>query len=1552
MNHTDDSYNGSEIAIIGISCRFPGAKNPQEFWNNLRDGVESISFLNDDELEPSNIDPADFKAPNYVKAASILDDIQSFDATFFGFSPREAEVMDPQHRLFLECAWESLEDAGYDPKSYKGLIGVYAGARTNTYLFNLFSNRETVGSLGSFEVGLGNDLAFLPARISYKLDLKGPSYAVHTACSTSLVAVHLACQSLLIGECQMALAGGVAINVPHRTGYLYQPGGIVSPDGHCKTFDAQAQGTVFGSGIGIVVLKRLADAVSDGDTIHAVIKGSATNNDGALKASFTAPSVYQQSEVILDALANAGVKPETISYIEAHGTGTALGDPIEIRALTKAFRASTGKNGFCAIGSVKSNFGHLDAAAGIAGLIKTILALKHKQLPASLHFKEPNPHIDFGNSPFYVNARLEEWGGDGSKLRAGVSSFGVGGTNAHVILEEAPELDAGSGSREYQLIVVSARSATALESASRNLARRLREEEVEELADVAYTLQVGRRRASHRRMVVCRDATEAARLLESHGQQRVLTAYEEAEGRTVVFMFPGGGAQYVNMGLGLYQTEEGFRQEVDRCCELLKANTGCDLRDYLYPEPGRLEEAQRLMKRTSIGLPALFTVEYAMARQLERWGIKADAMIGHSLGEYVAACLAGVFSLEDVLKLVRLRGVLFEELPRGAMVSVGADEEEVRGMIGEELSIAAVNGPRQVVVSGEEEAVAKLCAQMGQAGIEHRRIQIEVAAHSRLVDGILDRYEEYVRGIKKEKPARRYISNLSGKWVKEEEVTDAGYWRRQLRECVRFSEGVKELVEAGAEVMVEVGPGQTLRSLAKIHKEGRQVEWMVGTMRHPQEERDDREYMTEAIGMLWMAGVEMDWRSYYEGERRRRVGLPTYPFERRRYWIEAGRGGEERGGSKAGGKEKEVSKWFYVPGWQRRELSRSAELGEPEAEKKKKYLVMEGGSSVSRRLVERLKGEAGDVIRVRAGERCRKVGENEYEIRAREKRDYEEALKEVMSEGGEVIEIAHLWNVGEEGERRKEMGPEQRFRGEQKRGFYSLLYLAQAISKLKISNPIKINVICDNLHQVSGEEKIMPEKATLLAFCKVIPQENSNISCRSIDIVPPAPESKEEERLIERLVTEIQTDSPHVVIAYRGNRRWVQSFEPLHLESCARPIRPLRVNGVYLITGGLGGVGLLIAEYLARTVQAKLILTGRSYFPERSAWDEWLRSHKDDDELSVKIRRLQAMEAVGAEIAITSVDVADERQMQALVTSTIQQYGALHGVLHAAGVTSGPSVFHPFTEISVAETESQFRPKAYGLYVLERVLRNIEIDFSLLFSSNASVLGGLGLVAYSAANAFMDAFASSRNGANQFPWISATWDPWPEETKRYAGYQTNIDQYTMTPEESVDAFNRLATSALEGQVVVSTGDLPGRLDLWINRNAAQGGRQSMGKLIHPRPDLESPYVAPRNNAEQTIAGIWQEILGLDRVGIDDDFFNLGGHSLLAIDLIGRLRDAFQVEFPIGKFFQSPTVAGLAQAVSDFQIEQQNQEKDEILRIPRRRSDVEVESEIERQTAGF
>ncbi|MBD1942157.1 type I polyketide synthase, partial [Coleofasciculus sp. FACHB-712] len=669
-----DSLEG--IAIIGMSGRFPGAKNVEEFWQNLRDGVESISVFTNEELIDAGIAPGLLDNPNHVKAGAVLEDVEFFDASFFGFNPKEAEMTDPQHRIFLECAWEALENAGYDTQRCESRIGVYAGASLNNYLsFNL--NRDQIGSADSFQKLIGNDKDFLTTRVSYKLNLKGPSLTVQTACSTSLVATTLACQSLLNYQCDMALAGGVSIRVPQKTGYLYQEGGILSPDGHCRAFDADAQGTIIGNGVGVVVLKRLEDAIADGDRIHAVIKGSAINNDGSEKVGYTAPSVNGQADAIAEAIALAGVDPETITYIETHGTGTRLGDPIEITALSNVFGANTEKKNFCAIGSVKTNIGHLDAAAGVTGLMKTVLALKHKLIPPSLNFKQPNPEIDFANSPFYVNTQLTEWKANATPRRAGVSSLGIGGTNAHVVLEEAPTVKASSSSRPWQLLVLSAKTESALETATANLAAHLKQHPDLNLADVAYTLQVGRRAFEHRRILVCQTVEELVNQLETPHPQKVLTHFQEPTERSIAFMFPGQGAQYVDMGRELYQTEPIFREQVDRCAALLQPHIGMDLRSLLYPNQPNPEAAAEKLKQTCFAQPALFAIEYALAQLWMSWGISPQAMLGHSIGEYVAACFAGVMSVEDALALVAIRGRLMQQMPAGAMLAVSLPEAEV-----------------------------------------------------------------------------------------------------------------------------------------------------------------------------------------------------------------------------------------------------------------------------------------------------------------------------------------------------------------------------------------------------------------------------------------------------------------------------------------------------------------------------------------------------------------------------------------------------------------------------------------------------------------------------------------------------------------------------------------------------------------------------------------------------------------------------------------------------------------------------------------------------------
>jgi amino acid adenylation domain-containing protein len=880
--------NGTEIAIIGMSCRFPGALGIEEYWHNIRNGVESISFFTDQELSSSGIDLDLLRNPNYIKAKGMLQGVDLFDASFFGFTPREAEITDPQQRLFLECAWEALENAGYDPDNYHGLIGVYGGTGQNSYLLNnLLPNRAILESVGEFQVMLGNDKDYAASRVSYKMNLRGPSVVVQTACSTSLVAVSQACQSLLGGECDMALAGASSLNFPQPGGYLHQNGGINSPDGHCRAFDARAQGTVFSNGAGFVVLKRLGEAIADGDTIHAIIKGAAVNNDGSFKIGYTAPSVEGQAKVIRTAHLLAEVDPETITYVEAHGTGTALGDPIEIAGLTQAFRMGTPKNGFCAIGSVKTNIGHTDAAAGIAGLIKTVLMLKNRMIPPSLHFEKPNPEIDFANTPFYVNVKLKEWRADSLPLRAGVSSFGIGGTNAHIIVEEAPlTAEPSSGIRPWQLLLLSARTPAALDKSTVNLVEHLKHSPHLNLADVAYTLQTGRKAFNHRRIAVCQDLPDAVTVLGTLHQGRVVTALQETT-KDIVFMFSGQGSQYVDMGFELYQTEPLFREQLDHCAEILQPHLGHDLREIIYPEGKNPEQQARLLAQTWFTQPALFAVEYALAQLWLSWGVTPAAMVGHSIGEYVAACLAGVFSLQEALCLVAARGRLMQELPGGSMLAVPLSEKELLPYLGK-LSLAVINPPALCVVSGEKPAVEDLKNQLSNKGLVCRALQTSHAFHSKMMEPVLNAFTKTVESADPKPPRIPFVSNVTGTWITQQEAQDPAYWARHLRQTVRFSDCLRELLKEPARVFLEVGPGQTFKVLINQQPEKTENHIVLSSLRHPKEAVSDSAFILNALGRIWLAGAAINWSAFHANENRHRLPLPTYPFERQRYWIDAG----------------------------------------------------------------------------------------------------------------------------------------------------------------------------------------------------------------------------------------------------------------------------------------------------------------------------------------------------------------------------------------------------------------------------------------------------------------------------------------------------------------------------------------------------------------------------------------------------------------------------------------------------------------------------------------
>ncbi len=857
------------IAVIGMAGRFPGADDVAGFWRNLCDGIESISRFRPEELEgTASADPA------FVPARPVLDGIDQFDPAFFGMTRRDAELTDPQGRLCLEIAWEALEAAGYDPAAFPGRIGVFAGSSPNSYLLrNVLPDRAAVlrytqdYQTGSYPALLGAGADFLATRVSYKLGLRGPAVTVATACSTALVAVAQACAALRAGEADMALAGGISITLPQRRGYLHEPGGLASPDGHVRPFDADAGGTVFGSGAGLVLLKRLADAVADGDHIHAVVAGVATNNDGAGKVGFTAPGVAGQAACIAAAQAQAAVAPASIGYVEGHGTATPLGDPIEFAALRQVF----GAEGRCVLGSVKGNVGHLDAAAGAAGLIKAVLAVEHATVPGTLHFRKPNPAIDLAGSPFHITAQTAPWSGPQPR-RAAVSAFGVGGTNAHAVLTQAPAVSAAS-SRAHQVLLLSARSAEGLAEARSRLAAHLLTHPGQPLADVAWTLAAGRRRFAHRLAVACSSHADAAAALEDGRAVR-----GDGGIGTVAFLFPGQGAQHAGMGCGLYGAEPVFRAAVDQCADVLQPLLGRDLRAVMHAP----EHAEALLG-TGLAQPALFTVGYALAQLWQSWGLRPAAMLGHSVGEFVAACLAGVFSLEDALGLIAARGRLMNAMPGGAMLAVRLPEAELLPLLGETLDLAAVNAPSSCVAAGPAEAVDALEAALTARGVMHRRLHTSHAFHSRMMDGAAAGLRDAAGQMRLAAPAIPFVSGMTGGWITPEQATSPDYWAAHCRAPVRFAAGLETLVTGSRTALLECGPGRTLTTLALGGAARGGV--AVPSMPDTGSAGDEEAALAEALARLAVAGVEPDWPALH-GPGRRRVPLPTTPWERVRCWID------------------------------------------------------------------------------------------------------------------------------------------------------------------------------------------------------------------------------------------------------------------------------------------------------------------------------------------------------------------------------------------------------------------------------------------------------------------------------------------------------------------------------------------------------------------------------------------------------------------------------------------------------------------------------------------
>ena len=1331
-----------------------------------------------------------------MPAGGVLDGPELFDAAFFGVSPREAELMDPQHRLFLECAWEALEAAGYDPQRTGGTVGVFAGASKGDYLLVLGQSgalsepdRQPPGA-PRHRQGLPDDPRLLqagprgaePRRADRLLDLarrRPPRLPL-----------------LLARDCDLALAGGVSITAHQRRGYIYTEGDVLSPDGHCRSFDAGAAGSVDSDGAAVLVLKRLADALADGDRVRAVIRGSGDQQRRRRQGRLQRAARRGQARLIArHAWPAPAWRPRRSPTSKRTAPARRSATRSRSRPCTRRSPAPAG-SASAPWRRSRATSATLNAAAGAIGLIKAVLALEHRQIPPTLHVERPNPGIDLATSPFFLNTELRDWDCEGPR-RVGVSSFGVGGTNAHVILEEAPGPEPASPpARPWQLLPLSARTPAALEAATAALAGHLERHPEIGLADAAWTLQVGRRPFEHRRIAVCRDHGDAVQALETVDARAVATRATLRAEPPVVFLFPGQGAQHAGMGAGLYAEEPAFRAGVDRCCEILEPHLGRDLRELLVPLPGTEARAAAELGETALTQPALFTVEHALARTLMGWGIVPRAMLGHSLGEYVAACLAGVLSLEDALALVAARGRLIQSLPPGAMLAVPLPAAEIAGALGPELALAAVNGEARSVVSGPAAAVAALQERLARRGVACRRLPTSHAFHSSMMDPILDRFRAEVERLALRAPSIPYLSNLTGTWIRPEEATSPDYWVRHLRETVQLAAAAAELA-GEAPALVEVGPGKGLGNVVRRPAAAREV---VAAMPGDEAGLPEAAALMLAVGRLWTAGVAVDWPALHENERRRRVTLPTYPFERKRYWVDGVDGvdgvnwldGVAGVGPPAAAAEPteppraaDMADWFYVPTWTPSALASSDDGRD------RSWLLLLDDGGLGGALADRLAARGHAIVTVTEGPELARFSDRAWALDPRRAAHWQALLAELDRAGGFPSEVVHLANLTG--------GAALPHPQAEARSFHGPLALAQALAGAAAGRPGRLTFVADRLLAVTPTEAVEPDKALLLGPLRVGPQRFPGLAFRAVDLEAGLDAEAAADLLVGEMVNELAGAGDEPAVAWRAGRRWVEGFAPVRLPAGEGRPPALRERGVYLVTGGLGGIGLVLAEHLATACRARLVLVRRRPFPERGEWTERLRAQAgngsggdggEEDATATTIRRLLAMEAAGAEVLVLAADVTDPAQMDEVRRAAEERFGAVHGIVHSAGVGSGETIDWS----APAAAAAVLAPKTRGTRVVAAAFDDVPLDLFVISASQASVLGGgIGQVDYSAANAFADAWVQARSAAG-WPTLAVAigWATWREVG---LGLRTVLGEVGSTRERRLAS----AISSREGQ---------------------------------------------------------------------------------------------------------------------------------------------------------
>jgi|GEM_PF-731952 len=1485
---------GMEIAVIGISGRFPQSADPAALWENLVNGKECIDFFTKEELKAQGCDPGEVDHPAYVPANALLPDKDKFQPSFFGYSPKEAQVMAPQVRLLHELVWECLENAGYNPHDYTEPIALYAGTSNSTYWESLTYISGLSAELGEFDAEHLNNKDTACAKVAYNLNLKGPVLAIHTECSTGLVAVHLAVKALLTGECRMALAGGLALSYYSKGGYIYEEGMIRSDDGHCRVFDEKANGTMLGEGGGIVLLKRLNDAVRDGDHIYAVIKGSAVNNDGNDKVGFTAPSVTGQADVIRKAQKMARINAADIRFIETHGTGTNLGDPIEVEALKLAFGDVVKNN--CALGSIKSNIGHLGEGAGVAGLIKAVLALHKEVLPASLHFDTANPKIGFSDSPFFVNNNLTPLTrSNGTPLLAGVSSFGIGGTNVHMVLEEYRETRPAQPANKYELIPLSADNPWSLTKNLENLQTFLAKHPGTDKANLAHTLQLGRKHFPVRSFLVTQPEQGSLESAIDQLLQKPLAA-KHTKPDKIVFLFPGQGTQYAGMTRELYEGLPEFKKQLDNCFALAaKAGIQHDLKSILF------EDQSGLLNQTEITQLLLFIVEYALALQLIHLGIEPDILVGHSIGEYVAACLAGVFTPEDAIRIVARRGALMQQAPAGKMLSVSLQVDDLRPLLPATLSLAAVNSKNICVVSGAQQDIEAFHALLEQQEIPSRILVTSHAFHSPLMEPVLEAFEKSFESITLNEPKKIILSNLTGKYADPKELATARYWVGHLRNTVQFNECLRQI--PGNSLLIEVGPGHSLSTFARHNG------WQdtVNTIRHPDARTSDLLFYYQAIGSIWKQGININWQRFNDPAGRLKVPLPPYAFKRDRYWIDEDPLALQQKLLQGADKEKKIpfEEWFHQPSWKQKHIDLGAVVNKEKIdhllifpqrrlfEKKEVIAQLQALKDTSITIVHR-KGEMDGLA----------IPDNWVLI---EESDNSRAFYEdlvALLQKNNCLPSHILHSKSNDGLRNPARDYDQLI-AHQQDGFLNILYLAQALMQVPALEKIWLLMVSVQQCLIQGTEQLAIDQAALQALNIVLPQEFHKILTKHIDFGSEA----ELVSNIDKVLNEASYDFTNRTVAYRNGIRWLRCYEPVKLGKQANS-QSLREKGVYLVTGGLGGVGTILAKYIAKECSATIIMLSRTAIPDREQWDTELQGN--NPAMITRIKRIQEVEALGGKVLTVKADVGDADAVSKALAYAESICGKINGVIHAAADTVGQSHVCFADQLTSTLMEEQFYAKVKGAMVMAHCFTGRQLDFFMVTSSLSAVLGGMGFLAYAASNAIVDQLLKSNNQQERSGtrWISVNWDGWEDEQEPAVASQSYI-----LPGEGAKAFGLILNKAGHNEVVVSTRSLNAKLRKWVYLEEFEGAGAEKDKEANlteiQRAGTLPEYLPPRNETEEQLVKAWQKIFGIKNIGINDNFFELGGDSLKAVVLANRIFKDLSVKISLQDLFQYTDIASLA-----------------------------------------